>query len=73
LGNLEIWKFGNFLAIDPAGTNGLADRTIAHLHAGAGHVRYPGERTLEIRRNNMREGVPVDPSIWQDLQTRAAG
>ena len=63
-----------FLAIDPAGENaGLADRAIAHLHAGAGDVRYPGERTLETRNRNMREGVPVDPAIWRDVQARAAG
>lgn len=63
-----------FLAIDPAGTNaGLADRAIAHLHAGSGDVRYPGERTLETRNRNMRDGVPVDPAIWRDVQARAAG
>jgi LDH2 family malate/lactate/ureidoglycolate dehydrogenase len=28
-------------------------------------VRYPGERTLETRRRNMEEGVPVDPEIWE--------
>ena len=63
-----------FIAIDPGGTNGgLADRVIAHLHAGSGEVRYPGERTLAARIRNMREGVPVDPAIWQDVQARAAG
>jgi 3-dehydro-L-gulonate 2-dehydrogenase len=63
-----------FVAIDPAGANaGLADRAIAHLHAGGGSVRYPGERTLETRNRNLRDGVPVDPAIWRDVQARAAG
>ena len=63
-----------FIAIDPAGGDaGLADRVIAHLHAGEGEVRYPGERTLETRQRNLRDGVPVDPAIWQDVQARAAG
>jgi 3-dehydro-L-gulonate 2-dehydrogenase len=63
-----------FLAIDPSGGDtGLADRVIAHLHAGNGDVRYPGERTLETRHRNMRDGVPVDPAIWRDVQARAAG
>jgi 3-dehydro-L-gulonate 2-dehydrogenase len=63
-----------FLAFDPAGANaGLADRVIAHLHAGGGDVRYPGERTLETRTRNLRDGVPVDPAIWRDVQARAAG
>lgn len=63
-----------FIAIDPAGADaGLADRAIAHLHGGEGDARYPGERTLETRNRNMREGVPVDPAIWRDVQARAAG
>ena len=42
----------------------VADAVIAHLHAGDGEVRYPGERTLETRRQSLREGVPVDADIW---------
>ena len=31
-------------------------------------VRYPGERTLEIRKRNLAEGIPVNPDIWQEVQ-----
>jgi 3-dehydro-L-gulonate 2-dehydrogenase len=30
-------------------------------------IRYPGERTLQLREENTRLGVPVDPEIWQQL------
>jgi 3-dehydro-L-gulonate 2-dehydrogenase len=30
-------------------------------------VRYPGEQTLQIREENMRLGVPVDPEIWKQI------
>jgi len=30
-------------------------------------IRYPGEQTLHLREENMRLGIPVDPSIWQQL------
>jgi 3-dehydro-L-gulonate 2-dehydrogenase len=33
-----------------------------------GRVRYPGERTLEIRRQNLEQGIPVEPPIWQQVQ-----
>ena len=33
-----------------------------------GNVRYPGERTLEIRKKNLEQGIPVEPQIWQQLQ-----
>lgn len=31
-------------------------------------VRYPGQRTLEIRKQNLAEGIPVEPLIWQQVQ-----
>jgi 3-dehydro-L-gulonate 2-dehydrogenase len=30
-------------------------------------VRYPGEQTLQLREENMRLGVPVDPEIWKRI------
>lgn len=43
---------------------------IADLHQAApdeqgGKARYPGEETLRVRARNMRDGIPVDPAIWQ--------
>jgi LDH2 family malate/lactate/ureidoglycolate dehydrogenase len=32
-------------------------------------VRYPGERALDARRRSVADGIPVDPSIWQVVQT----
>ena len=31
-------------------------------------VRYPGQRTLEIRKQNLAEGIPVDTEVWQGIQ-----
>jgi 3-dehydro-L-gulonate 2-dehydrogenase len=31
-------------------------------------VRYPGERTLEIRKENLEKGIPVEPQVWQQVQ-----
>jgi 3-dehydro-L-gulonate 2-dehydrogenase len=30
-------------------------------------VRYPGEQTLKLREENLREGIPVDFEIWQQI------
>jgi 3-dehydro-L-gulonate 2-dehydrogenase len=32
-------------------------------------VRYPGYRVLQTRKQNLANGVPVDASIWQQLQS----
>jgi 3-dehydro-L-gulonate 2-dehydrogenase len=49
-----------------------ADQIIEYLqrspHADGTLVRYPGQRVLSIRKENLEIGVPVDPSIWQHLQ-----
>jgi 3-dehydro-L-gulonate 2-dehydrogenase len=30
-------------------------------------VRYPGEKTLRTRKENLEKGIPVEPDIWQDV------
>jgi 3-dehydro-L-gulonate 2-dehydrogenase len=32
-------------------------------------IRYPGEQTLQLREENLRLGVPVDPAVWTKLQS----
>src|SRR5215207_123339 len=47
----------------------IVDDIIASLHADDGDgVRYPGERTLRIRRENMEWGIPVEPEVWEQLR-----
>lgn len=31
-------------------------------------VRYPGERTLEIRKENMEKGIPIEPIVWEQIR-----
>ena len=63
-----------FLALDPASLSpradldALVDAAIAHLHAGEGDVRHPGQRTLQERERSLRDGVLVDPAIWALVQ-----
>ena len=65
-----------FIAIDPAGLGapaaGVLDGIVASLRACSATeddtaVRYPGERTLSIRQENQKLGVPVDESIWTEI------
>jgi 3-dehydro-L-gulonate 2-dehydrogenase len=49
----------------------IADAIVDNLHLPFSNretVRYPGERTLETRRRNLVEGVPVEPSVWETVQ-----
>ena len=55
-----------FMALDlslleaPATTPGTVDAILEDLQ-----TRYPGERALETRRQNLEQGIPVEPSIFE--------
>ncbi len=56
--------------MDPAAAGQIVD-DIVHFTRGTtadGISRYPGERTLETRRRNLAEGIPVEPSVWEEVQ-----
>jgi len=65
-----------FIAFDVARSGGstlvnqVVDYVIDDLHeaipvADGGQVLYPGQRALTTRQENLANGIPVDPSIWQ--------
>lgn len=52
----------------------IADDIIDHLHGAevaedADDVYYPGEQTVQRRRNNREHGIPVDEDIWEKVQS----
>ena len=63
-----------FLAFDLASVSGAAhaarvvQEIVDHFQEPSREgerARYPGERTLETRRQNLAEGIPVEPSVWE--------
>lgn len=62
-----------FLALDPAflgaETSDTADLIVKAVQTSgpAGAVRYPGERALKLRAENMAQGLPVDDDLWNSL------
>ncbi len=72
-----------FLAIDPINLTSaeeltrIADDVIDNLRQvtpadPTKPIRYPGEQTLHLREENLRLGIPVDPEIWQQLNSTRA-
>lgn len=53
----------------------IADQIIGSLqlpaHPISERVRYPGERVLETRKENLAQGIPVELSVWHELLTIA--
>ena len=63
--------FVAFAVSDSDFSDSLADRIVASVLSatpvGDASVRYPGERTLEVRAENMEKGIPVDPGVWEQV------
>jgi 3-dehydro-L-gulonate 2-dehydrogenase len=68
-----------FIAIDATGIAGedflaqavnevLADVKTSAPVAEGREVRYPGERDLRVRQENLRLGIPVDDAVWALVQ-----
>jgi 3-dehydro-L-gulonate 2-dehydrogenase len=72
-----------FVALDPSSLHriglgstdvaaNIADEIIAHTQmprqSGGARVRYPGEQVLKIRSENMANGIPVEPSVWNKVK-----
>jgi 3-dehydro-L-gulonate 2-dehydrogenase len=67
-----------FMAMNPAALGDearlqqIADEIIASLHRSrpaeeGKKLRYPGERVLQIRAENRKLGVPVEPVVWEQI------
>lgn len=67
-----------FIAVDwakiapPAQAQAIADDALSFLLGsrkapGAGPVRYPGQKAPEVRDRNLREGIPVDDAVWEEI------
>lgn len=66
-----------FIAIDPHAfqqtdnSASIADQIIEHLQSPASavreNVRYPGQRVLQTRKENLEKGIPVEPAIWREV------
>jgi 3-dehydro-L-gulonate 2-dehydrogenase len=62
----------NVAALDQNGVaNQIAEQIIESVrlpnHQSGARVRYPGERVLQTRIENLKQGIPVEQSDWDEL------
>ena len=76
---LEVGISQMFFAINPAAlrpsrAEEIADEIVDSLHRSKPAqegvpVRYPGEQTLRIRAENDQRGLPVEPTVWDEIRS----
>ena len=75
---LETCVSQMFLALNPEAFGPaetvarVADEIVESVHhcppaEPGGRVRYPGEKTLATRAENMKLGLPVTPALWEQI------
>ncbi len=57
-----------FNASSAGDADGVADSIVASMQAN-GTARFPGERTLKIRAENLALGVPVEAEVWREVRS----
>ena len=76
----EIGLSQVMIAIDPRRfntveqTDAIADEILADIHSSepvkeGQKVYYPGERSMETRRENLKNGIPVLDEVWEKLES----
>lgn len=72
----QVFLAIDFATLDPSHgavkASQIADQIIEHFqlppHSQGERVPYPGYRVLKTRQENLANGIPVEPAVWQQLQ-----
>ena len=57
---------------DSETTDGIVHALIENIKSseplkGGAPVRYPGERDVKVRKENMEKGIPVNDEVWAKI------
>ncbi|MCK3682519.1 3-dehydro-L-gulonate 2-dehydrogenase [Maribellus sp. YY47] len=64
---IDLKKLHNYPAIDQT-ISGIIDDFKASLPIDENHdIRYPGERVIAARTENLKHGIPVEKSVWEEI------
>ncbi|HSK68064.1 MAG TPA: 3-dehydro-L-gulonate 2-dehydrogenase [Candidatus Limnocylindria bacterium] len=73
-GMSQVFIAVHFSAIAPAeDVNRILDDALADLAQSApdgrgGRIAWPGQRALQTREDNLKNGIPVDERVWATIQ-----
>jgi 3-dehydro-L-gulonate 2-dehydrogenase len=60
-------KLSNYPAIQNTLEATITDLKESNLINENSPVRYPGEKVLQIRQENLGSGIPIDQRIWEEI------
>jgi 3-dehydro-L-gulonate 2-dehydrogenase len=63
----SLEKLGNYPSIERTISEIISDYKNSLTEPSSSEIRYPGERVLFTRKNNLANGIPVLESIWKKI------
>lgn len=63
----SLEKLSNFPTIESTLNEIVSDFKNAVNDETGGEIRYPGERVLQTRAENMKNGIPVNETVWREI------
>jgi len=64
---IDIKQLSNFPAIENTISDIIADlKNSTPAEIGA-EIRYPGERVVQTRAENLKDGIPVNAKVWEEI------
>jgi len=64
---IDLSKLANFPVIESAIEQIIQDYQSAEPLLAGNPVRYPGENRNKIREQNLQNGIPVNPDVWEKI------
>ncbi len=66
---INLKKLSNYPLIEQSLNRILADFLSAESGSGETELKFPGQFTSQIRKENEENGIPVHPAVWQKIQS----
>jgi len=69
----QVFIAFNLEGFDPSSIEGQVEEILGHLHDArpvdpGQSIRHPGQRVLELRESNRRDGLMLDEEIWESVR-----
>ena len=64
---IDIKKLSNFPAIENTVADIIADLKESTPDETGAEIRYPGERVVQTRADNFKDGIPVIKKVWEEI------
>ena len=64
---IDLKQLPNYPVIDESIQQIIADFLSAETINNDNSIRYPGQRIVQTRKENKRQGIPVNNEIWQQI------